>query len=151
MDSQTTVKTLMDSVQKGDFIKAKSLLANNFQFSGPVPQAVNAASWIVMSTDLKTAFPDINYRFKVEGSHGDVVKVSAQMSGTHRGNLNLASLGMGMIPATGKTFAAAHEYGRVTVKGDKIISFAQEPTKGAGIMAILGQLGITPPPMHALS
>jgi hypothetical protein len=141
----------MDSVQKGDFVKAKSLLANNFQFSGPVPQAINAASWIVMNKDLKAAFPDINYRFKVEGMHGDVVKVSTQMSGTHSGNLNLTSIGMGTIPATGKAFSAAHEYGRVTVRGNKVILFAQEPTRGAGIVAILGQLGITPPPIHALS
>ena len=38
MNKREIVQTLLDSVQKGDFEKAKSLLADDFQFSGPIPE-----------------------------------------------------------------------------------------------------------------
>ena len=51
---------------------------------------------------------------------------------------------MGIIPATNKSFNAAQEHGQVTVQGDKVKSLANESTEGAGLMAILGQLGVQP-------
>jgi hypothetical protein len=48
---------------------------------------------------------------------------------------------MGVIPATHKAFSAKLEKTKVTVKEDKITSWAVEPTEGAGLMAILAQLG----------
>jgi len=32
----------MDAIQKGDFEDVKSMLTNDFQFSGPVPTPINA-------------------------------------------------------------------------------------------------------------
>ena len=134
----------MDSVQKGDFETAKSMLADAFQFSGPVPEPMNKEAWLAMSSRLKTAFPDLNYHFKVIGAEGDVVKAISQLSGTHTGPFDLTNMNMGVIPVTDKAFSAKHEKTKITVRENKITSWVSEPTEGAGLMAILSQLDVKP-------
>ena len=147
MDPKSVVQSLFDAVQGGDFQKAQSLLTDDFQFSGPVPEPISGPQWLGMSANLKAAFPDLDYQFKVEGADGDTVHISAQLKGTHKGNLDLSAMGMGVIPPTNKSFAAAHENGTATVQGDKVKTWAVNMTEGAGLMAILGQLGVKPPAM----
>jgi len=144
MNKREIVQTLMDSIQKGNFESARTMLADNFVFSGPVPEPINAEAWLGMSLNMKTAFPDLDYRFKVIGTDGDVVRSTTQLSGTHNGSFDLTNMKMGVIPATNKAFSAKMEKTRVTVKGDKITSWAVEHTEGAGLKAILGQLGVKP-------
>jgi predicted ester cyclase len=145
VNKRETVQALVDSIQKGDFQTAKSMLADDFQFSGPVPEPIDKETWLGMSSNLKTAFPDLNYHFKVIGAEGDVVRVISQLSGTHTGSLDLTNLNMGMIPATDKTFSAKHEKTKVTIKENKITAWVVEPTDGAGLQAILSQLEVTLP------
>ena len=142
MNKRETVQALMDSVQKGDFVSAKSMLASDFQFSGPIPEPINAEAWLGMSASLKAAFPDLNYHFKVMGADGDVVKSSSQLSGTHNGSFDLTDMNMGVIPATHKAFSAKLEKTKVTVKENKITAWVVEPTEGAGLKAILSQLDV---------
>jgi len=144
MNKREIVQSLMDSIQKGDFNNAKTLLADDFQFSGPVPQPINREAWLGMSASLKTAFPDLDYHFKVIGADDDIVKTTSQLSGTHRGSFDLTNMKMGVIPATNKTFSAKLENTKITVKENKITSWAVEPTQGAGLKAILEQLGVKP-------
>jgi len=147
MDTKETVQSLMDAIQMGDFEKAKSLFADDFKFSGPVPEPISADAWMGMSASLKAAFPDLDYQFKIEGVNGDTVNISADLRGTHKGDLDLTAMHMGVIPATGKSFKAAHEHGKATLRDGKITAWAMEPTEGAGLMAILGQLGVKIPAM----
>jgi predicted ester cyclase len=133
---------MMDSIQKGDFENAKSMLADDFQFSGSIPQPIDKEAWLGMSASLKAAFPDLNYHFKVIGADGDVVRSTAQLSGTHSGSFDLTDMNMGMLPATNKAFSSKTEKTKVTVKENKITSWAVEPTDGAGLKAILGQLSV---------
>jgi predicted ester cyclase len=145
VNKRETVQALMDSVQKGDFQTVKSMLADDFQFSGPIPEPIDKEAWLGMSSNLRTAFPDLNYHFKVIGAEGDVVRVISQLSGTHTASFDLTNMNMGVIPATGKSFSAKHEKNRITVKENKITSWAVEPTDGAGLKAILSQLGVAVP------
>lgn len=147
MNKRETVQAFVDSVQKGDFQAAKSMLADDFQCSGTVPEPIDKEGWLGMSSNLKTAFPDLNYHFKVIGAEGDVVRVISQLSGKHTGSFDLTSMNMGVIPATDKTFSAKHEKSKVTVKENKISSWVFEPTEGAGLMAILSQLEVKPATM----
>ena len=144
MNKRETVQALMDSIQKGDFDNAKLMLAEDFHFSGSVPEPINAEAWLGMSVSLKTAFPDLNYHFKVIGADGDVVRSTSQLSGTHSGSFDLTGMNMGVIPATNKAFSAKLEKTKVTVKDGKITLWAVEPTDGAGLRAILGQLDVKP-------
>ena len=145
MDTKETVQSLIDAIQMGDFKRAKSLLSNDFKFSGPVPEPISADAWMGMSASLKAAFPDLDYQFKIEGVNGDTANISADLRGTHKGNLDLTAMHMGVIPATGKSFKAAHEHGKATLRDGKITAWTMEPTEGAGLMAILGQLGVKIP------
>ena len=145
MNKREIVQALLDSVQKGDFETAKSMLADDFQFSGPIPEPINRDSWLRMSSSLKTAFPDLDYHFKVIGTDGDFVRTTSQLSGTHTGSFDLTNMNMGVIPATDKTFSAKPEKTKITVKENKITSWAVEPTDGAGLKAILDQLGVEAP------
>jgi hypothetical protein len=145
MDSKATVQSLMDSIQKADFEKAKSLLSADFRFSGSVPEPVSGDAWLAISKDLKIAFPDLEYHFHVENMIADTVSISAQLKGTHIGPLDLSSINMGVIPATHRAFSSERETGRAIVKGGQVTSWAMLPIAGAGLRAILGQLGINPP------
>jgi hypothetical protein len=148
MDAKATVQSLMDTIQKGEFEKAKSLLSSDFKFSGAVPEPISGEAWIGMSINLKAAFPDLDYQFKIESVDGKSANISAELKGVHSGDLDLTAMDMGVIPATGKSFKAAHEHGKATVRDGKVDSLALEPTEGAGLMAILGQLGVKLP--HAV-
>lgn len=145
MNKREIVQALMDSIQRGDFVHAKSMLADNFQFSGPIPTPINRESWLGMSASLKTAFPNLDYHFNVIGAEGDIVKTTSQLSGTHTGSFDLTNMNMGVIPATDKSFSAKVEKTKITVKEDKVTSWAVEPTDGAGLNAILDQLGVKVP------
>ena len=147
MDTKATVQSLMDAVQMGNFEKAKSYLSSDFKFSGPVPEPISGEEWMGMSAGLKAAFPDLNYRFNIESVDENTAHISGELSGTHNGDLDLTSMHMGVIPATGKSFKAAHEHGKATARDGKVTAWAMEPTEGAGLMAILGQLGVKIPTM----
>ena len=147
MNKREIVQTLLDSVQKGDFEKAKSLLTDDFKFSGPIPEPINKEAWLGMSASLKTAFPDLDYHFKVIGAEDDIVRTTSQLSGTHRGPFDLTNMNMGTIQATHQSFSAKLEKTKITLKENKIASWAVEPTDGAGLKAILNQLGVKVPTM----
>ena len=106
MNKREIVQDLLDSVQKGDFEKAKSLLTDDFQFSGPIPQPINREAWLGMSASLKTAFPNLDYHFNVIGAQGDVVKTTSQLSGTHTGSFDLTAMKRGMTVGSSETCAA---------------------------------------------
>jgi len=145
MNKREIVQTLMDAVQKGEFETVKSMLTDDFQFSGPVPTPINAEAWLGMSASLKTAFPDLNYHFKVIGADGDVVRSTSQLSGTHNGSFDLTGMNMGVIPATNKAFSVNLEKTKVTVKDNKVSAWVVEHNDGAGLMAILKQLDVKLP------
>jgi hypothetical protein len=147
MNQREIVQALLDSVQRGDFEKAKSLLSNDFQFSGPVPEPINAETWLGINKNLKKAFPNLDYHFHVDSADGDVTKISAELKGTHSGALDLSPIGLGVTPATNKSFATPREHGKVTCKGDKVVSWTVDKIEGGGLMGILGQLGIAVPTM----
>jgi predicted ester cyclase len=144
MNKREIVKTLLDAVQKGEFKDAKAMLTDDFRFSGPIPTPINAEAWLNMSAKMKAAFPDLNYHFKVIGTEGDVVKTTSQLSGTHHAPFDLTAMDMGLIPATHKTFSAAVQKTKITVKDDKISLWAIESTDSGDLTAVLDQLGVKP-------
>jgi predicted ester cyclase len=144
MNKRETVQALVDSIQKGDFENAKTMLADDFQLSGSTAVPINREAWLSLSSNLKTAFPDLDYHFKVIGAEGDVVRTTSQLSGTHTGLLDLTDMNLGVIPATNKIFSAKPEKIKITVKENKITAWAVEPTEGAGLQALLNQLSVVP-------
>ena len=142
MDLKGIVQALMNAIQKGDFEQAEAYLADDFQFSGSVPKPINAEAWLKMSRNLKKAFPNLEYHFRLESvQSAGVVKISTELKGTHKGDLDLTDMNMGIVSATNKSFAAGREHSKLTLRNDKVFSWVVEPNKGSGIMAILSLLG----------
>jgi hypothetical protein len=150
MNPREIVQALVDSVQRGDFKKAQSFLSTNYQFSGPIPTPIDGETWMAINRNLKKAFPNLDYHFHldgVDGLDGSVIRMSSELKGTHRGTLDLSPLGLGTTPATDKAIATPREHGRVTIKGDKVVSWVVDRIEGGGLMGMLGQLGLTIPAM----
>jgi len=150
MNPREIVQALLDSVQRGDFQKAKFLVSKDCQFSGPGSELIKREAWMRISKNLKKACPNLDYHFHVErvdGLEGNVVKVSAELKGTHSGVLDLSPVGLGVTLATHKSFISPHEHYRVTIKHDKVASWVVEPVEGGGLLGILGQLARPEPTM----
>ena len=147
MNNQEIVRNLMSHIQKGEFDKARTLLADDFKFSGPVPKPVNAEDWLAMGVSLRNAFPDLNYNFNIQNEKGEEVMATTQLSGTHRADFDLTSMDMGTIPATNKAFRTDTQNTKINVRDGKVVSWEGEPIEGAGLMAILKQLEVEIPEM----
>jgi len=139
------VQALLDAVQKGDFETARSLLADNFRFSGPIPEPINADAWLRMSASLRAAVPDLDYHFKVIGTQGDVVRATSQLSGTRPESSHLTGLNTAVMPPADKTFEARLEKTRITVKQNRITVWVVDPAQDAGMKEILDQVGFAIP------
>jgi len=142
------VQALFDAVQRGDFQKARFLVSNDCQFRDGSVEPIKREAWMRINKNLKKAFPNLDYHFhvdRVDGLDGGVVKISAELKGTHSGVLDLSPVGLGVTPATNKSFATPREHGRVTIKGDKVASWVVDRIEGGGLRGILGQLGIALP------
>ena len=98
-----------------------------------------------MSQSLRLAFTGLKYNFNVNGADGNIVTSTSQLSGNNRGAFDLTGLRLGVISATNRDFSTAVESNKITVKNGKVSSWIVEPTEGAGLMAILGQLGVKLP------
>ena len=150
MNAREIVQALFDSVQRGDFQKARFLVSNDCQFRDGSAEPIKREAWMGINKSLKKAFPNLDYHFhvdRVDGLDGSVVKISAELKGTHSEVLDLTSVGLGVTPATNKSFATPREHGKVTIKGGKVASWVVEPMEGGGLIGILGQLGISVPAM----
>ena len=145
MDSKETAQALMDSVQRGRFDIARTFLSDDFRISGFSPKPINSDTWLNMIANLKMACADLNYHFQVLTAEGNVVYTTSQLSGTNSGAFDFTNIDMGVISATNKKFSSAQQRTKITVKDEKVTSWAVEPTEGAGLTAILGQLGVKLP------
>jgi hypothetical protein len=145
MDSKETVQALMDSVQRGRFDTARTFLSNDFKISGFFPTPLNGKTWLDTIANLKMACADLNYHFQVQSAEGNIVHATSQLSGTNSGAFDFTNLKMGVISATNKKFSSTQQKTKITVQGEKVTSWAVEPTEGAGWDAILGQLGVKLP------
>jgi predicted ester cyclase len=135
----------MDSIQQGDFTKAKTFLSKDFQFSGSAPEAVDGDAWLEMSRSMKKAFPNLDYHFHLEKMYANTARVSTQLRGTQTGTLDLTASNMGKRRGSKKSFVSAREDGSVTVEAEQVTSWVVQPAEGAGMKSILKQLGIKPP------
>ena len=145
MNTQTIAQAFADAFNSGDLEKVADYLAEDFQFSGPTPQPLGAAEWLGMTRALQAAFPDIQYNLRILSVEGDKVVTTTQVSGTHTGELDLTPMGLGVIPATGKSFSNPEERGEAVIEGGKIKAIRVEAAEGSGLEGILRQIGVQPP------
>jgi hypothetical protein len=144
VSAKETVQALMDSIQNADFSKAKTFLSKDFRFSGSAAEPVSGDAWLAMSKELKIAFPNLDYHFHLENIYANTVCISTQLRGTQTGTLDLTGMNMGKYRGSKRSFVSAREDGKVTIEGNQVTSWVVQPAEGAGMKAILRQLGIKP-------
>lgn len=100
-------------------------------------------SFIGMGMLLQSAFPDIALIIDDIREEGDTVVVKSHNSGTFVNDLDLSSLGLGVVPATGKALDFPAQRDRVSFDGDKISEMHNlETGPQAGIAGLLKTLGV---------
>ena len=134
------------ALENHDTNAVRATLAANFMFDDPSSPAgpVNADQWLYLTDMMFRAFPDFSYNFVIEGEEGNQVWVSTQFQGTHTGDWDLSAMGMGVIPASGKSFLVSRSMSRGTVnKAGKIerIEVTEQDDNG-GLPGMLRQLGV---------
>lgn len=142
MNNKQLAEAYVAAFNTGDFKTLANYLAPDFQFSGPIPQPVGRDQFLGLMENMLRAFPDIEFNTRIVSVDGNVVRFTNQLAGTHTGDLDLSAMGMGVIPATGRSFSMARENGESVIEDGYIVSTHVAPTKGAGMIAILHQIGV---------
>ena len=145
MNTQELAQAFAQAINAGDWDTVASYLADDFQFSGPVPQPVGAAEWIGLNRTLQAGMPDMCITLRIISIDGDVVHSVDQLTGTHTSDLDLTPLGIGVIPATGRSVSLPQERGVARIRGGKVVSIELDTPADSGIVGLLAQLGIEPP------
>ena len=147
MNTKEIAEAYVDAFNRGDLNTLADLLADDYEFSGPIPDPVGRDQFLGLMELMWEAFPDMRINTRLVNIKGNVVHFTNQLAGTHTGDLDLSAMGMGVIPATGRSFSMAREDGESVIADGYIISTHVQPTEGAGLMAILHQLGVEVPGM----
>ena len=142
MSASDIVNQMFDAFIDGDADNFFSLVSEDFTFSGPTPEPLDAEGWFGIGRLMADAFPDLDYGFRVTGEHGDHVHTVTELSGTHTNDFDLTAMGMGVIPATGKSFKNAPEEGMAVVEGDQVVAVEINSNPDSGLGAILRQIGV---------
>jgi predicted ester cyclase len=97
-----------------------------------------------MSTLLFSAFTDFKWVLTGLREEGDSVIMSGHFEGKHTGDLDLSSMGMGVIPASGKMIGWPQASVEFKFEGDKVVS--ERPYGDtSGIEAFFEPLGVKLP------
>lgn len=142
VDVEQIAEEFLAAMNAGNIKKCRSYLADNFRFSGPVPEPISADEWMDIVRGMWAAFPDLNYNGRIVCVQGDKVLTTTQLSGTHTGEWDLSAMGIGVVPASGKSFNNPKEDGVMTVQNGKIASYFINAKEGSGIAGILKQIGV---------
>jgi predicted ester cyclase len=138
-------KKLLSLLESKDRASALKLLSDDFKFSGPVPEPISGPMWIGMVENLTKAFPDWSYNVSDLKADKDIVHMTVQISGTHKGELDLSDMGLPKIPATGKKIRLPRDEAELKIEGGKVRYFKTRPNPESGVSGILKQLGVAVP------
>lgn len=145
MKNAQLIRALMYAIDIGDIKKASSLMADNFKLSDPDYKNVSKELWLKFQFAIKEAFPDGSFNLQKIEEEGKILTIHYQLTGTHRGDLDLTFMGMPIIPATFKPIKLPPEFAICKIKDGKIATMDIYPDKknGGGIPGILKQIGAT--------
>ena len=142
MGAEEVVRAMIAAVDNGDMGTAAGYLRADFVFSGPVPEPIGKVEWVSMQRQLLTAFPDWSYNLSDVREEDQVATTTYQITGTHTGELDLSSLGLPKIPATGKSISLPEGQSRCTVNNGKIVRIETDSNPDGGLSGTLKQLGV---------
>ena len=92
MNAIDIVKSSLRAWEANDAAPLSSLLADDFAFSGPVPQPLNKAEFIGFIQAVLAVYPNFAFNESSVTQQGDQVSVTCHISGTQTGTLALPGL-----------------------------------------------------------
>lgn len=147
MTKTEKIRAFSAALEGRDFEKAASFLADEFVFTGPVPQPIGKHEFIAIQNAFESAFEDWSFNSHDEVEQGDKVIAAVQITGTHTRDLVLPMPGMPTIPATNKKISLPEEHLEFTFIGEKIVSLSSDNVPGGGVPGVLQQIGVQLPAM----
>lgn len=143
MSNIDIVKAGLKAWESHDEQTLASLVADDFQLTGPVPQPLGKQEFIGFMHALLTALPDFAFNISSYEENGDTVIAKSHITGTHTGILALP--GLPPIPPTGKKVNLPQEVQYYTIKADKLHALSTDARPDAGVPGLLAQLGVEIP------
>ena len=125
--------------------QVKQWLAADFVFVDPnAPQPLGADEWVGVNQNMQAAFPDLSYNFEILEEKGNQVWVRNNFEGTHKADWDLSRMGLGVVPATGKSVSSGSAVTVGTVNDDGKVTRIEivEAEPGSGAAGVMEQLGI---------
>jgi predicted ester cyclase len=147
MNKTEITNAFSQALEEQNFEQAGSYLAEDFVFTGPVPQPIGKQEFLAIQQAVQQAFPDWSFNHHDVQEMGEKVRGAVQITGTHTRDLALPMPGFPVIPATGKSISLPEEHLEFSFKGDKIASLTSDNTPGGGIGGVLAQIGVPMPQM----
>jgi predicted ester cyclase len=143
MSNIDLVKKGLKAWENADEETSSSLIADDFQMSGPVPQPIGKREFLGLMHSIHAGMPDFAFNVSSFEEDGDAVIACSHITATHTGTLILP--GMPPIPATGKKVSLPEEVQTYTFKDGKVKRLTTDAKPDAGIPGMLAQLGVLPP------
>jgi hypothetical protein len=141
MERIAIVRACLAAVEQSRFDEAERLIADDFEMLGPAPNPVHKQDWLGNHRSMNVAFPDYAFNATELEERDGKVFCRMRITGTHRGTLDLSSLGVPSLPATNKRFALPPQQVEWHFRGDRITRAIVENPPGGGFAGLLKQLG----------
>jgi predicted ester cyclase len=128
-----------------DLNASRAYLSDDFQSVDKDGKVVmNKEAYIGMGHMLLASLPDFRFVRSDLRQEGDYVIMTGHFQGTHKADLDLSAMGLGVIPASGKEIVWPEVSVKFTVEGGKIVR--EEPYGELdGMKAFLMGLGVELP------
>lgn len=137
------VRQHFKAIEEKNFDKARSFLANDFQFSGITPEPMDGAKYIEVHKSLLGGLKDWRYNFTPMQESENQIEGKVKITGTHTGELRLPMLpGAEKVSPTNKKINMPEERVNIQIKGGKIARFSVEQVPNGGMDGLLSQLGV---------
>ena len=130
----------------GDGPEEGFYLSDDFRWTDALGNPpMDKVAFLAMAQPLQSAFPDLSIVIEDIREDGDEAVVTSHYVGTFRNDLDLSSVGMGVLPATRKAIVFPSQRDRVSFDGDKISEIHNlETGLDAGIAGFIKALGAEP-------
>lgn len=145
MNAVETVQAVLAAIEAGEWQRARGYLADDFTFSGAVPQPIGPDAWLGVHRALSAAMPDFSFNASGLREQGGKVVGQLQISGTQTRELALPLPGVAPIAPTGRRVSLPAEPITVTAHGERLVNLEVETVAGGGLPGILAQLGAAIP------
>lgn len=121
--------------------RAAGYLSDDFVFEGLTPMAMPGWQYLDVQRGLLAAFPDWSFNLKDVRQEAGLIKATAHVTGTQKGELVVPLPDLPALPATGRCISLPDETHVFTVRGNKIAAIRVLVVPNGGFQGLYRQLG----------